>query len=153
MSCLWPLTQAPVLDPRISYEGMKADYDNNHTLAAHLKTSKYELGVYFQTHYANKHTAWKSSRPLPLSRTTLSSSLSQSPQKNFTACFQRKTPAMLDELEEYFKLPQEDFNACHPIQWWFARRSQFPNLFCLARDIFSIPGMFDCTSQSHCMII
>ncbi len=48
-----------------------------------------------------------------------------------------------DELEEYFKLPREDFDLCSPLEWWVGRQAQFPNLYCLATDILSIPGMFD----------
>ena len=45
-----------------------------------------------------------------------------------------------DELDDYFKLPLEDFKTCDPLHWWSARKAQFPNLSQLARDIFSIPG-------------
>ena len=48
----------------------------------------------------------------------------------------------MNELEEFFSLPQEDFETCDPLQWWARRRSQFPNLSHFARDILSIPGMF-----------
>ena len=64
-----------------------------------------------------------------------------SPQKNFTLRFQRKTNVDLNELDEFFKLQAEDFDTCNPIQWWMGRRSQFPNLFWLARDILCIPGL------------
>ena len=47
---------------------------------------------------------------------------------------------MVDEVDEYFKLPREDFECCKPLQWWLGRRSQFPNLYRLVCDIFSIPG-------------
>lgn len=49
---------------------------------------------------------------------------------------------MKDELEEYFRLPVEDFETCDPIQWWAGHRSQFPSLLHLAHDILAIPGMF-----------
>jgi hypothetical protein len=38
-------------------------------------------------------------------------------------------------------MPQEDFENCNPVQWWHQRRAQFPNLYRLTRDIFSIPGI------------
>jgi len=64
-----------------------------------------------------------------------------SPQKvNFTARYQKAPRASVNELEEYFKLPREDFETCDPIKWWVGRRSQFPNLFVLACDILAIPG-------------
>ena len=42
----------------------------------------------------------------------------------------------INELEEYFKFPAEDFDACNPIHL----RAQFLNLFFLSRDILCIPG-------------
>jgi hypothetical protein len=56
----------------------------------------------------------------------------------------------VDELEEFWKLPQEDFKNCDPIQWWAGRRAQFPNLSQYARDIFSIPGRFFAAFSNVC---
>jgi len=63
-----------------------------------------------------------------------------SPQKNYTARYHQKHAA-IDELTKFWNMPQEDFETCNPIQWWHQRCAQFPNLYCLARDIFSIPGI------------
>jgi len=63
-----------------------------------------------------------------------------SPQKNYTVRYCQKRAAV-DELTEFWNMPQEDFETCNPIQWWHQRRAQFPNLCRLARDIFSIPGI------------
>ncbi len=63
-----------------------------------------------------------------------------SPQKNFTARFQRRR-APVDELTEFWSQSQEDFLICDPVKWWYGRRAQFPKLYCLAHDIFSIPGI------------
>ena len=64
-----------------------------------------------------------------------------SPVKSFTARFKRAVMHnATDELDDYFKLPLEDFKTCDPLHWWSARKAQFPNLSQLARDIFSIPG-------------
>jgi hypothetical protein len=80
-----------------------------------------------------------------------SSSSSGSPQKNFTARFQRKrTPT--DELTEFWNLPQEDFDTCNPLRWWHGRRAQFPQLYRLVRDIFSIPGNYLYLSTSFLII-
>ena len=49
-------------------------------------------------------------------------------------------PATHNELEEYFWLPQEDFDTCNPLAWWAGRRSQFPNLSRFAHDVLGIPG-------------
>ena len=56
------------------------------------------------------------------------------------ARYKKRACPFLDEIEEFFKLPQESFEKCDPIQWWAGRRAQFPNLSRLARDILSIPG-------------
>jgi hypothetical protein len=40
------------------------------------------------------------------------------PQKSFTAQYRQKEKYSTNELEEYFKLPVEDFDTCNPIQWW-----------------------------------
>jgi hypothetical protein len=41
-----------VLDPRISYEGLKQDYGDDLTLSNHLEDSKSQLSSYFNEHYA-----------------------------------------------------------------------------------------------------
>jgi len=71
--------------------------------------------------------------------TSTASNPNSSPQKNYTARYHRKRAAV-DELTEFWNMPQEDFETCNPVQWWQQRRAQFPNLYRLARDIFSIPG-------------
>ena len=66
-----------------------------------------------------------------------------SPQKvDFTSRYRNLPQAFTDEVQEYFKLPRENFDTCDPLQWWAGRRSQFPNLSRFARDILSIPGKF-----------
>ena len=130
-----------VLDPRISYEGMKLDYADDPILYEHLESSKGELYVYYETHYANRHTTPATQLSKPQMPTTSASVPAHSPQKNFTARFQRKTATVINELDEYFKLPPEDFERCDPIHWWMGRRAQFPNLFWFARDLLCIPGV------------
>ena len=63
------------------------------------------------------------------------------PQKvDFTSRYQKKECVVFNELDEYFKLPWEDFDTCEPLNWWQGRHSQFPRLYRLVTDIFSIPG-------------
>ena len=65
------------------------------------------------------------------------------PQKvNFMAQYKQQSCIDVNGLEEFLKLPQEDFKNCNPIQWWAGQRAQFPGLSWYARDIFSIPGEF-----------
>jgi hypothetical protein len=59
---------------------------------------------------------------------------------NFTLRYKKRDSISCDELDEYFKLPHEDFDTCRPLKWWVGRQAQFPNLYCLARDLFTIPG-------------
>jgi hypothetical protein len=124
-----------VLDPRISYERLKIDCGNDLTLSSHLEDSKTNLFKYFDENYA----MLLSLTPPPPS-TPVQVPIDGSPQKSFTARYRRKEKYSTNELEEYFKLPAEDFDNCDPIRWWVGRRSQFPRLFQLARDILCIPG-------------
>jgi hypothetical protein len=129
-----------VLDPRISYEGLKADFSNDDDdLMLHLEASKTALNEHFRSNYALRKT-----NVVPIAPPAASSSSRQlgSPQKDFTARYRVRQRVVLDELREYYSLPREDFTLCDPVQWWVARKAQFPNLFCLARDLLTIPGMF-----------
>ena len=129
-----------MLDPRISYEGMKLDYAGDEMLAEYLESSKTNLYDYYETHYANKHSTPSQHASDPVPGPLNASTHSRSPQKNFTLRFRQKAKAFTNELDEFFKLPQEDFDSCNPIHWWLGRRAQFSNLFWLARDILCIPG-------------
>jgi len=66
---------------------------------------------------------------------------SGSPQKvDFMAQYKKQAPSLVDEVEKYFKLLQENFDNCDPIQWWAGWHAQFPHLSQLAWDILAIPG-------------
>ena len=146
---LYPLTDYfLVLDPRISYEGMKLDYASDPMLSEYLESSKKDLYAYYETHYANKHNP-PSQVSAPQAVASSFTAPSHSPQKNFTARFHRKAATTLNELEEFFKLPPKDFETCNPIHWWMGRRAQFPNLFWFACDLLCIPG----ASLSQCQFI
>ena len=140
-----------ILDPRIFYEALKDEFDDDFTMLNQLEDLKTKLQAHFNTKYMTSQT---SSGSAQLSFTPSSSMLSvtldsmhttsqtnSSPQKNYTARFQQKCAAV-NELSEFWNLEQEDFEKCNPIQWWYKWRAQFPNLYHLVQDIFSIPGMF-----------
>ena len=125
------------------------EFSGDFALLDQLETAKLDLRSHFNAKYTSPHdtprsilSSTPSSSMLSVtsdSSRSLSNSLG-SPQKNFMARFQcRRAPA--DELSEFWNLPQEDFE-CDPVQWWYGRRAQFPNLYRLARDILSIPGMY-----------
>jgi hypothetical protein len=79
--------------------------------------------------------------PTPATQPAVAEIPSGSPQKvNFTARYKKRPSTLKDELEELYKLPQEDFETCDPIKWWAGQCSQFPNLSRLACDILAIPG-------------
>ena len=93
-----------------------------------------------QTYYCDYHHALH-----PLSASAPQPPTSQghdvSPQKvNFTSHFKQCMLATHNELKEYFRLPQEDFDICNPLAWWAGCCSQFPNLSHFACDVFRIPG-------------
>lgn len=129
-----------VLDPRISYEGACEDYANDADLLEYLKSAKSSLRAHYEKSYASH------SHSLNLSTSSLTNSandddINESPSKvNFTSRYKKKDSISRDELEEYFKLPREDFDTCRPLEWWVGRQAQFPNLYCLARDLLTIPG-------------
>ena len=130
------------------YEGLKSDCETDPFLLVDLDRAKAELQAYYRTNYASR------ARPLPSHASQSMSSISshsssfRSPEKvNFTLRYQKKDRVVVDKLEEYFKLPREDFDSCKPLQWWFGRQLQFPNLYCLVRDVFSIPGKFIASSN------
>jgi hypothetical protein len=138
-------SKSTVLDPRISYQGLLADCGDDVSLKSHLELSKEQLAAQFQEQYICPSlpvTTPQSSTPVPSSA---------SPQKvNFTAWYKQRARLDIDKLEEFFKLPPEDFDNCDLVQWWAGRRTQFPNLSPFARDILSIPGKsFLVLIQSH----
>jgi hypothetical protein len=108
----------PVLDPQISYEGMRADYADDLALCDHLEQSRFNLINYFNENYANIIPAPLSSPSISIQSAPIAAG---SPQKSFTARYRRKEKPSVNELEEYFKLPAEDFDTCNPIHWWIGR--------------------------------
>jgi len=117
-------------------------------MKCHLDNARADLRLYYQDNYLSSQPT--STAPHPPA--TELSSTSSSPQKvDFTMWYKKRPTTMKDELEEYFRLPVEDFDTCDPIQWWAGRRSQFPSLSRLARDILAIPGMFGL--KLSCMIL
>ena len=126
-----------VLDPRISYQGLLADCAGDPLLVSQLEFVKGQLSQRYQEQYMQDIPALVPSRPAVMSTSTSSAS----PQKvNFTARYKQRPRPVADELWDYFKLPQEDFDACNPLAWWAGRQSQFPNLSRFARDLLSMPG-------------
>ena len=145
------LIMISVLDPHISYEALQEDFAHDATLLAQLESSKLNLRLHFNTNYNSPQNSSNSTRlsstptssllSVTLKPTSTASNPNSSPQKNYTARYSQKHAAV-DELTEFWNMPQEDFETCNHVQWWQQRHAQFPNLHCLACDIFSIPGIF-----------
>jgi hypothetical protein len=115
---------------------LKADYGEDNDLLADLENAKSLL----HTFYHDNYSMFTSSAHKNMS-TTAPVVQNGSPQKvDFTARYKRTLHRVFDELEDYFKLRQEDFDTCQPLDWWRGRCAQFPNLYRLAQDILSIPG-------------
>lgn len=94
------------------------------------------LHTHYKDHYSGRANSLSQSTDDSIQPTSRNS-----PSKvNFTLRYKKKDITSHDELEEYFDQKREDFESCEPLEWWVRRRAQFPNLYCLARDIFSIPG-------------
>ena len=128
------LIDSSVLDPRISYSGLLADCGDDLEARAHLESSKERLHAHF-------HAKYEKPLPTPTAPVTLSSASNGSPRKvDFTSRYRNLPQAFTDKVQEYFKLPRENFDTCDPLQWWAGRRSQFPNLSRFARDMLAIPG-------------
>ena len=111
-----------VLDLQISYEGMKIDYANDLMLAEHLEQSKSNLFDYF---HENLNYAYVVISTLPSvnspSPSVQPEPIVGSPQKSFMAQYYRNEQPSVNELEEYLKLPDEDFDVCNPIHWWMGQ--------------------------------
>ncbi len=133
-----------MLDPWISYDGLAEDFKESPELLKDLKALKSKLEAYFNRHY-------KKTVLIPLSAASSAQSVTSEGSKSsevrvdFMARYRRKERTTINELAKYWKLPQEDMDSCNPINWWYTRRFQFPNLYCLARDLLGIPGMFACS--------
>jgi len=126
-----------VLNPQILYEGVCKDYANDPSLLGYLESSKALLHAHYIQHYSS--CANSLSQPT----NPIQSASDESPSKvNFTSRYKKKDMTLYDELDEYFKLPCEDFDLCSPLEWWVGQWAQFPNLYCLAWNILSISGMF-----------
>jgi hAT family C-terminal dimerisation region len=123
----------------MSYSALKDEFENDFDLSSHLEKSKDDLLKHYKDHYAPSSTPSLSQTS---SQASISASSNASPQKNFISRFNRKPRTSTDELLEFWSLPQEDIESCDPLHWWYGRHAQFPNLYRLVRDIFSIPGVF-----------
>ena len=122
-----------MLDPRISYQGLIANCSDDPMLKADIDYAKMQL----ESHYFCAPCPFPTTAPHP----SISQQCDLSPQRvNFTSWFKQHISATQNELDEYFKLSQEDFDTCDPLKWWAGHCAQFPNLSHFACDLLGIPG-------------
>jgi hypothetical protein len=122
-----------VLDPRLSYAGLKTNYTDNPELLADLDQSKDDLQTHFDTLYTSE-----TSRNLD----NVDQATPGSPQNfDFTSHYSRGSASTENKLAEYFRLTTvpEPWSV-DSFQWWYSYRQQFPNLYLLVRNILCIPG-------------
>ncbi|KAF5360260.1 hypothetical protein D9758_009172 [Tetrapyrgos nigripes] len=137
-------TWAALLDPRISYDALVADYKKEPDLLADINAAKTNFEIHFLTKYQPAESSDDSNATA--ATTTPSTAFDDSPVKiDFLSRYEQPSvgPSSLQaELDEYFRS-----TASHrvkmttdPLEWWHARRDQFPSLYRFARDILCIPG-------------
>lgn len=132
-----------VLDPRISYAGLKddalQDIEDGMENLTHIDRSKESLCQYFIKKYS-RNTSDATTTP----STPFESSTDGSPKRfNFTQRYRASQVGSStdNEFDEYFSMnPVKDWDKNEPINWWASHAAQYPNLSRLARDILSIPG-------------
>ena len=82
------------------------------------------------------------SLPMTTSQPSAALSDASSQKVNFTSCYKQHAPPTWNEVKEFFKLPQEDFETCDPLKWWVSHAAQFPDLSKYARNLFGAPGLW-----------
>ncbi|KAJ6619367.1 ribonuclease H-like domain-containing protein [Mycena sp. CBHHK59/15] len=129
---------AALLDPRFNYKKLRKDYGQDEELIEYLEAQKVALRAYFDEHYP------ASGASKPSAPTTASGAANGSAARPTVINFAALDPDTdeensSDEPSNYFDAPRIPMNA-DPVQWWYARKAEFPRLYRLARDIMSIPG-------------
>ncbi|KAF5366386.1 hypothetical protein D9758_009749 [Tetrapyrgos nigripes] len=137
-------TWAALLDPRISYDALVADYKKEPDLLADINAAKTNFEIHFLTKYQPAESSDDSNATA--ATTTPSTAFDDSPVKiDFLSRYEQPSvgPSSLQaELDEYFRstASRRVKMTTDPLEWWHARRDQFPSLYRFARDILCIPG-------------
>ncbi|KAF7370018.1 Transposase-like protein [Mycena sanguinolenta] len=133
---------ATLLDPRLSYTGLRADYADDPDLLEGLEKSKAALEAHFQAHYANLKQPSGLEEQAELSQPSPPGSPAKFNIFKRYGAPATSTAVSQNELEDYFRLTSipEPFEQTDPLQWWYTQRHKLPNLYRLARDVLCIPG-------------
>ena len=121
------------------------DYQDDNDLLAYLETAKTKLHEHYASEYATKVlTPRPSGTPTaPHAGSSSAVPTTSSPRKlKIGDRYRRRPVTVVDELDDYFKMPAEDFDTCDPIEWWRGHRSRFPRLYRLACNVLCIPGTY-----------
>lgn len=130
-----------VLDPRISFKSLAKDYEREPDLLADIHKSKSDMADFFKLEYPGSEESNTPSAPA----SALPPLADGSPQKiDFLSRYTSTSTAgnvNRDELDEYYRITMQpvDFSV-DPLEWWHARREQFPRLYRMTCDILCIPG-------------
>ena len=142
-----------MLDPRISYLGLKDDALRDHIDGQenllHINKCRDLLQTYFTLNYYRRAPTTRACTP-----TQPESQIHGSPQRfNFISRYSTNVELSTsdDELDEYFRMkPHQDWASGEPIIWWSTHAAQFPQLSAFARDILSIPGGWN---HEYCQLL
>ena len=140
-----------VLDPRISYSKLKDDAGGDIELLSLIESARTKLKKSFVATFAHMTPAPLDYNNVIVTQSTASSIVSDdilsSPSKSSTFAFMSSYESNndesdpLDELTNYFNMKREkSWKDTDIIQWWSARRAQFPHLSKFACSIYCIPG-------------
>ncbi|KAF5338562.1 hypothetical protein D9758_016540 [Tetrapyrgos nigripes] len=139
-------TWAALLDPRISYDALVADFKKEPDLLADINAAKTNFEIHFLTKYQPAESSDDSNATA--ATTTPSTAFDDSPVKiDFLSRYEQPSvgPSSLQaELDEYFRstASRRVKMTTDPLEWWHARCDQFPSLYRFARDILCIPANF-----------
>jgi hypothetical protein len=139
-----------VLDPRFNYKKLRKDYAGDHDLLKYLEEQKKELRAYFDEHYPASESSSNSSARATTTSNTFGA---RAGPINFAAFDQGSDDeGDADELNTYFDAPRVPLHT-DPVQWWYARKAEYPRLYRFARDIMSIPVSFSYSSTPELRLI
>ena len=98
----------PVLNPQISYDGLKEDFEesNDLQLLSNLNKAKQELFKFYEEHYAH-HSSQDNTLQQSTTATPSGAGSSIPATSSFTARYQCWGPQILNQLEDYFRLSRE----------------------------------------------
>ena len=95
-----------VLDPEITYGGLKLDFAKDPELLADLERSKELLEKHYDKNYVVS---------LPCFKATDDSYTIYSLISDFTSQYSSINPEVVNKLEEYFKIKHKNFKKCDPL--------------------------------------